>query len=423
MRRPITSHTPGGGPSPPPNGLLAQQLVEEERVAARALAVGGGVAGGVMAGEHGGDRVLVEPSQRELDQRAFAAQVGERRRHGLRQLGLAHADRRSGRAPRAPSARGGAAGAASRDRPSAGRRARAAAGRSAASPRAARGRPRTRDSARPPGRRSPTACGSEGSSRASAPSPSTPLALDRRQAGEVALERLDPRLVREQPLLVAAPEQHRGALGVDPPRELAEQGRLADPGLAGRDRDLQRARRSFLPGGRRLASGCSRPSGRVVRASGAGSGSWVVGAAVPTRPRRTSSTSARVSGLGGTRSSRLRRSASWSATASAAGRSPAVASRRIRSRCAPSPSGSCSMRARVHARPHPRPRPRVGQALEHRRDVGRVLAARLQRPVGVQPGEQLAAAQRHADRAACHERRAAGQLRRLASPRRPIRAR
>ena len=79
-------------PVPAAKGLLAQQLVEEERVAARALAVGGGVARGVMAGEHGGDRVLVEPSQCELDQRAFAAQVGERRRHGLGQLRLAQAD-------------------------------------------------------------------------------------------------------------------------------------------------------------------------------------------------------------------------------------------------------------------------------------------------------------------------------------------
>ena len=84
MRRPITSRTPGGGPSAVAEGLLAQQLVEEERVAARALAVGGGVAGGVVAGEHGGDRVLVEPCERELDERAFAAQVGERRGRGLR---------------------------------------------------------------------------------------------------------------------------------------------------------------------------------------------------------------------------------------------------------------------------------------------------------------------------------------------------
>ena len=106
-----------------------------------------------------------------------------------------------------------------------------------------------------------------------------PLALDRRQAVEVALERLDPRLVREQALLVAAPEQHRRALGVHAPRELAEQRRLADPGLAGRDRDPQRARSRRPPtrpaGGR---ADCSRPSGRAVRASGAGSGSWVAGA-------------------------------------------------------------------------------------------------------------------------------------------------
>ena len=73
--------------------LLAQQLVEEERVPARALAVGGGVARGVMAGEHGRDGVLVEPLQRELDERALAAQVGERRGGGLGQLRLAHRDR------------------------------------------------------------------------------------------------------------------------------------------------------------------------------------------------------------------------------------------------------------------------------------------------------------------------------------------
>ena len=67
------------------------------------------------------------------------------------------------------------------------------------------------------------------------------LALDRRQPGEVALERLDPRLVGEQALLVAAPEQHRRALAVHAPGELAEQGRLADPRLAGGERDPQRA--------------------------------------------------------------------------------------------------------------------------------------------------------------------------------------
>ena len=50
-------------------------------------------------------------------------------------------------------------------------------------------------------------------------------------------------------MFVAAPEQHRGALPMDAPRELAEQGRLADPGLAARDRDLQRPGRGFLPGG------------------------------------------------------------------------------------------------------------------------------------------------------------------------------
>ena len=83
MRRPITSRTPGGGPPPSPSlGLVAQQLVEEERVAAGALAVGGGVAGRLVAGEHGGDGVLVEPAQLELDERALAAQVGERRRRG-----------------------------------------------------------------------------------------------------------------------------------------------------------------------------------------------------------------------------------------------------------------------------------------------------------------------------------------------------
>ena len=98
----------------------------------------------------------------------------------------------------------------------------------------------------------------------------------------------------------------------------------------------------------RSRSSCaSRPSGREVRASGAGSGSWAAGAVAPTRPRRTSSISARVCGPGGTRSSRRRRSASASAAASAAGRSPASASRRIRSRWPASPSGSCSIRARV----------------------------------------------------------------------------
>ena len=67
MRRPITSRTPGGGAvAVAALGLVAQQLVEEERVAAGALAVGGGVAAGAVAGEHGGDRVLVEPGEREL---------------------------------------------------------------------------------------------------------------------------------------------------------------------------------------------------------------------------------------------------------------------------------------------------------------------------------------------------------------------
>jgi hypothetical protein len=94
------------------------------------------------------------------------------------------------------------------------------------------------------------------------------LALDRRQRGEMALERLDPRLIRQQPVLVAAPEQHGGALGVNTSGELAEQRRLSDPGLAGRDGDPQGPRRRVRPGGaqpgeRRLAPlGPGRPGQR-----------------------------------------------------------------------------------------------------------------------------------------------------------------
>ena len=63
-------------------GLLAQQLVEEERVAARTLAIGRRIARRVVAGEHGRDGLLVEPTQLELHERALAAQVGDRRGRG-----------------------------------------------------------------------------------------------------------------------------------------------------------------------------------------------------------------------------------------------------------------------------------------------------------------------------------------------------
>ena len=215
----------------------------------------------------------------------------------------------------------------------------------------------------------------------------------------MALERLDPRLVGEQPLLVAAPEQHRRALGVHAPRELAEQRRLADPRLAGRDGDPQRAGRRVVPRRaqpreRRARGPRAARCGRAARAAA----SCAAGAAAPTRPRRTSSTSARVSARGGTRSSRRSRSASASAAASAAGRSPAereqpdqVAVRGLAERLVLDARARASSDRRGELARPPR---RARRARERRRDVGGVLVARPQDPVGVEPGEQLAARRR-----------------------------
>ena len=68
-----------------------------------------------------------------------------------------------------------------------------------------------------------------------------------RERVQESLERLDPRLEGHERVLVAAPEQHGAAFGVDAPRELAGERGLADPGLAGDEGEAQRPRPRVRP--------------------------------------------------------------------------------------------------------------------------------------------------------------------------------
>ena len=321
-----TSRTPGGGPA-----AIASRprraAARRGRTGCRRCARGTRRrrVGRPVPREDGGDRVLVEAGQFELHERALAPQIGERRGRDGRQLGLAHRDRDQQRARRAPSARGGAAGAASRDRPSAGRRGPAAPGARRPCPRAARARPRTRGSARRPPprprrprrpRQPPSASrAARASDRPCAAPPPTPADPPRRrpaarplqpptaaappigfaagrrqQAGERAVAEHSrsrstggnpPRWrssasthgwYGSSPCSSLRPNRTAAPSACDAPRELAEQRRLPDPRLARRDREPQRPRSRVGPGRASRRSGPSRPSGRAVRASGGGQG-------------------------------------------------------------------------------------------------------------------------------------------------------
>ena len=120
------------------------------------------------------------------------------------------------------------------------------------------------------------------------------------------------------------------------------------------------------------ARASSRPTNRPAPVSGAGRGGWVDGAsgarAPAGRPRRTCSTSSRVSADGTMPSSRRSRSRSASNAPIAPARSPARASRPIRSRArrarpaGPRRRGAGSTRSPRRRRRRPRPAPRARPA-------------------------------------------------------------
>ena len=220
------------------------------------------------------------------------------------------------------------------------------------------------------------------------------LALDGRQIGEVALERLDPRLVGEQALLVAAAEQDGRALAVDAARELAEQRRLADPRLAAGDGDAERARRRSVP--RHSQPGERR--GAALRARGAGERGGQ--GRLCRRRDRTNPTPADLlherARLGTGRdpqlpaqplAQRVGRGERRRAVAGhcqqpdqlAMGR---LGERLVLDRAACPTDGRGEVARGLGTRDERR---------EDGRDLSRVLTANLQHPVGVEPGEQLAA--------------------------------
>ena len=185
-------------------------------------------------------------------------------------------------------------------------------------------------------------------------------------------------------MLVAAPEQHRGALGVHAARELPRSTWfvLPIPGspVATTIRNVPKHASSHAAA-QALQLGASRPAARAVRVSGAGSGEPGRGPrgrrrarAAPPRPAPASHAD------GGTRSSRRRRSASaYSAAASAAGRSPHISPTGGSPRVAPSrPSGWCSISARASsASATAQSVALLGKSREQRRgDIRRVLVAR-----------------------------------------------
>ena len=145
------------------------------------------------------------------------------------------------------------------------------------------------------------------------------------------------------------------------------------------------------------ARASSRPTNRPAPVSGAGRGGWVDGASgarsAAGRPRRTCSTSSRVSADGTMPSSRRSRSRSASNAPIAPARSPARASRAIRSRAA-------ALAQRVGGDPAPAPldRPGVvagrpgarGQLAQQDHHLGPVLLAQPVGPLLVEPGQEVA---------------------------------
>src|SRR5205807_1929978 len=79
-----------------------------------------------------------------------------------------------------------------------------------------------------------------------------------RRRRDVVAERLEPRLVGDAELLVAAPVEDGRPVLVRVQRLVAGEARLADPGLAGQEHDAARAAGRLAPGrGELLALGCA----------------------------------------------------------------------------------------------------------------------------------------------------------------------
>ena len=271
---------------------VAQQLVEEERVAASPLAVAAPSRVRASPSQHRGHRLRVQPISASW-MTAPRGEIGERSAApGTSSAG--RSETAISRASRAPSAPGGAGAATSRRPPSAGRRGPAARphGRSVEDrphplERAvaiAGGRRRLGPELRPRARQQPR--------KRSVVAP--PLGLRGRQPVEELLDRLDPWLDGKSPFIAAA-EQHRGAPAWT--RRASSPSRVVFPMPARRrNGEPQRPRRTprpTPPPAVRSSLLSALRAGRCARAPAATPGAPRSSAA-PARPRRTSSTSARV---------------------------------------------------------------------------------------------------------------------------------
>ena len=226
------------------------------------------------------------------------------------------------------------------------------------------------------------------------------LALGCRQRRQVALERLDERLVGKERLLVAAAVQDRRAGRVRTPAELADERRLADPGLPGDQREPQRPRPRVLPR-RRQAPQRVLPTDRPHRAGERRRQRGMDGC----RARGRSATSA--PGLLDQRPRLRRRSDAELALqpsrerarggergGTIAGRGQQADKLAVR-----------ALRQRLDLEPPPRPGDRLRELARALRPLGqrtqaagqlrRVLVAGAQHPVGVEPRQQLRTAQPH----------------------------
>ena len=400
-REPAVDHLadPGGRPLGRAVALLLveQQLLQEERVAARALAVARrGADIDRSPREQGGDRVVVEPGQHLVQQRPGAPQLRQRVGGRGGQLVLPRGDEQQQPAAHERLAEvaqqrrgvrvgpvevledeqhrsrgGGVLEQASHRLEGEVARAGAVLGRSAVA--AGRQQPRQR----------PVVGGQP------------VVGLVGRQLAEQRLERLHPGLVGHQGLLVAAPVQDGGTGGVDPARQLAGQRRLADPGLSAHHGDPRVAAERVVPGvlkpverrsaalGRDRARQCRRErrwAGRLRRARADPSAAHVLDERAGLGRGRHAELAAQP--VGQRRRRRQRRRTVAGAREQADQLAMCLLAERLGLQPPARPAGrraqlACGLGLR-------------GERREHARELCRVLVAGAQHPVGVHAGEQLA---------------------------------
>ena len=211
-----------------------------------------------------------------------------------------------------------------------------------------------------------------------------------RVGGAGLAQRLGERLERRERLLRAAAEQDGGAVGERGGGELVGESGLADARLAGQQHEPAVAVHLHAGPGRAqpLELGAAADElGRVGALQRSRRRDGAAGA------RRSSSSSARVSRDGGMPSEPRRRSANRSPAASAAARSPALASRSISRRFGSSASGSSATCSRVRRTASAGSRGRR-ELLERVGESLRVRLASVVGPVVVEAVEDRRAARR-----------------------------